>query len=225
MSGADRGLRGILAAACVSQSPVPFTCTPKIFENTDGSRTIYEIVDGKGKSRTIRQKEDKRSQRDERSSTAYSSIKAEEERSQSHEEHLQQDEIREEGISDSKTKSSHSEKDEEKKHDINQPINDSEEEEEEIEFDRKIKVKGTEVDGRADDPFADDIISITDHLQEQICSLYDGQIFDMEVEYGVIDDGHKIYLLGGSVTTTVDGLSKTLLKDIPNGEDEIAVEA
>ena len=56
-SRGTRGIRGLLAASCLSPSPVPFTCTPKTFDNPDGTKVIFEIIHGLGHSRTVSENE------------------------------------------------------------------------------------------------------------------------------------------------------------------------
>jgi hypothetical protein len=85
-------------------------------------------------------------------------------------------------------------------------------------FDRVISVTDRTIDSGADDEFTDDVIAISEHLRAQVTMLYNCEVMDMSLKFGVFESGHEIHLLDGSVSTTTNGFTTNLFEEIPGGD-------
>jgi hypothetical protein len=210
MSGTERGLQGLLAASCLARCPIPFECAPQKFEGAEGGAREFRIVAGQGKVRRLRP-----SSGPKRRAT----------------DPEEQDELPEEE-DDGETPPATRESDptgdghenagkRERDSDASgasEPRDGQDESEEVPTFDREISVANRTIDSGDDDEFTEDIIAISEHLRGHVTLLYDCQVMDMTLKFGVIEDGHQIYLLGGSVATTTNGFTKNLFEEIPGGD-------
>jgi hypothetical protein len=102
--------------------------------------------------------------------------------------------------------------------DPNQPI--QTEDAEEPSYDREISVANRSIQADDNETFTDDIVQIAEYFRERVSVLYDCNVKDLTLKFGVKDDGHLIYLLSGTVCTTTNGFSSNLMEHIPNGDTE-----
>jgi hypothetical protein len=187
----DRGLQAVLAAACVSKSPVRFEFPPKAFDNATGGRTVFQVVGGQAHWDRVAVSASKQPPP---KAAAPSPSEEEEEEEHRREGQAPPDAERagpEEGANEST----------------------------QIEYDREISITNRTLDVAEDDAFYDDIIELTEHLRENVGLLYNCQVLNMHLKFGVKDDGHIIDLLDGSVTTTMNAFTANLFEDVPGGED------
>ncbi|OHT01221.1 hypothetical protein TRFO_32002 [Tritrichomonas foetus] len=214
----DRGLRGLLAAACVVQCPVPFTCRPRSFEE-DGETATYKVIEGMGIRTSKKSKSD--DQNDKQNDNT-----------ECNEGEIPSEEGQNDTQNADKSESGRLETEMEQRNDAllgnnneqndNNENNDSPEEEEEEmkepEFDYIFNVKDRTIEGDQNTEFSEDIMTICEHLRNGISLLYDAGVIDISLKFGAKNDGHEIWLLDGIVITTQNGFTQNLMRTVPNGE-------
>jgi hypothetical protein len=186
----ERGIQAVLAAACLSKSPIRFEFPPKAFANTARGRTVFEVVAGEGRSHRRPRSASKPPPPEAPSASA-----------------------EEEESPDAPPRS------EPPVVDPAAPEGDEgANESEQIEYDREVSITDRALDVAADDAFSDEILRLTEHLRENVGVLYNCQVLKLHLKFGVKDDGHVIYLLDGSATTT-NAFTANLFEATPGGEE------
>lgn len=243
-----RGLRGILTACCVSESPVPFMCSKKEFQ--DGDKTfVFKIIDGVGQ-RTVKQNKNKK--KDNENTNKNEEEEAQDENQNANNEDENQGKLqdqlstmnalitnndkneeeketkkKEEEEKNEKLESKTEEEEEkvEQKNDdnneeIDEQSNEEEEEEKEPEFDYTFDVNDRTVEGEEDTEFKEDIMTICEYIRNSVSTLYDSQVVAFQASFGAKNEGHQIWLLNSDVSTTPNGFSQNLFRSVPGGEIE-----
>jgi hypothetical protein len=87
-----------------------------------------------------------------------------------------------------------------------------------VECDRQISVEDDSVE---DSAFGEDLSAIFEYFNENLGRLFNSQVTSLHLVFGVIEDGHKIYLLDGDGATAVNGFTLNLFSEIPGGEQAL----
>lgn len=210
MSGRGaRGLRGLLTASCLFPSPIPFRCTPKTFDNPDGTTTQFEIVRGVGKMRVISDSSQSSPEKEEKSpNSKLQNTKTPKTKRASP---TRGGTFEWQTTNDAFNKAFH----------VPKSANDDEDarEDNDSEFKERVRVENGELIGGEDDELIPAFVAIAEHLETNVGILFDGIVTDFRVEFGVTRKG-RIYLLSGSVSTTVNPFVRNIMREIPNGESE-----
>jgi hypothetical protein len=198
-----------LAAACLAKSPVPFDCLSKCFQNPDGSQLLIEILGGQAHSIKVPppppESQEKEPAPDTQESPQPMEVAVEADPEAETENALApQPEPTPEAKSPSQ--------------DPTQPIENSDTEQ--PSYDREISVNNRDIEVAEGDPFTDEIVQICEYFRERVAVLYDCNVKEMTLKFGVQEESHRIYLLSGSVCTTTNGFSNNLMENVPNGDAE-----
>ena len=206
----DRGFQGVLHASCIVTCPVPFKT--RHFEFDEGDlRVRYQIVDGEGRRKIIggrKNKEDKDAKKSD-----------DEENGKNNSDHDENEQNEEEKNELDKVKNEE-EDESDKKSESESQSNEEEEDEEVPDFDYEFEVNDRTIEGDRDSGFSEDIMTICEHLRNNIAILYDATVLKIHLSFGAKTDGHEIWLVDGDVTTNVNSFSRSLFAGIPNGEIE-----
>ena len=245
-SRGTRGIRGLLAASCLSPSPVPFTCTPKTFDNPDGTKVIFEIIHGLGHSRTVSENESE-SASPTKSNSPEQKSKSPEQKSKSPSparkpapraspkggdtEHVRTgneftwqttDDVFDRAVRVPKSSHESSAASPDRKSEADESLRTGRSElgdDGEPKIKEKVRVENGELIGCEDDDMIHHFVAIAEHLERNVGILFDGIVTDFRVEFGITRK-NRIYLLSGTVSTTVNPFVRNVMREIPNGESE-----